>query len=99
MYGFLIFVVIGSFLALLFLNVYFRVKVMGVYKRLVTNRVDFKVKQLLDKKRLEEEVLTKYPKHKDDILEFASHIRKSMNLGILLIVMIAVAGGILSWYR
>ena len=74
MYGTLIFIVVASFLALLVLNIYFRVKVMGVYKRLVSNRVDFEVKQLLDKKRLEAEVVPKYPKHKEDILEFAMYI-------------------------
>lgn len=99
MYGLLIFIVISSFLALLVLNVYFRVKVMKVYKRLVQNRVDFQVNQLFNADRLQKEVLSKYPKHKDDILEFANHIRNSMKIGIVLVALIAIAGGILYYYR
>ena len=56
------------FCGILFLNVYFRVKVLKLYKKLVQNRVEFKPVHFVNQKRLEEEILPQYPEHKDDIL-------------------------------
>ncbi len=99
MYTLLIYTIIGFFLALLFLNLYFRIKVFGIYKRLVKNRVNFEVKQLFNKTRLEEEVIPMHKAHAEDILAFANHIRTSVFLAILLIILIAIVGGILAYYQ
>jgi hypothetical protein len=99
MYHFLISIVIGAFLALLFFNLYFRAKVLKVYKRLVQNEVQFNSAQLLNKKRLEEEVLHKYPKHKEDILLFGDYIRRSVFVAVLLVLLIVIASFILNYYR
>jgi hypothetical protein len=87
MVNFLLFLILAIFAALLFLNIYFRVKVFKVYKRLVQNRVDFKPVHFVSKERLEAEILPKYPEHKADILIFISHIRFSVSLASVLVAL------------
>lgn len=99
MVGILIFLVIGLFVALLFLNVYFRVKVLKKYRYLVNNRVEFTTSDIFNKKRMEEEVVVKYPQHREEILGFARHIKYSVNIAIFLIVLITLFGGILMYFR
>lgn len=99
MSGFLIFLVIGLFAALLFLNVYFRVKVLKQYKYLVNNRVEFKTMDIFNSATMEREVYPKYPQHKEQIKTFVKHIKYSVNIAILLIVLITLFGGILMYTR
>ncbi|MEZ4982255.1 MAG: hypothetical protein R2769_11850 [Saprospiraceae bacterium] len=47
----LITIVIGLFVAMLFVNVYFRVKVLKTYKVLVKNRVEFGAAHIFNKKK------------------------------------------------
>jgi len=91
----LIYLIIGLFVAMLFLNVYFRAKVLKVYKTLVQNEVQFDSSHIFSPKKMEKEVLPKYPKHKDDILLFVSHIQYSIKMACVLIVLITAAGFIL----
>jgi hypothetical protein len=99
MVNFLLFLIIAIFCGLLFLNVYFRVKVFKVYKRLVQNEVEFKPVHFINRERLETEILPKYPEHKDDILLFMSHIRYSMNLASVLIFLITAFAAVLMFMR
>lgn len=99
MYKLLILLVIGLFIAMLFVNVYFRVKVMKTYKRLVQNRVEFGAAHIFNKKKMEAEILPRYPKHKDDILAFVNHIKYSINMASVLIALITIFGGILMYFR
>lgn len=87
------------FCGILFLNVYFRVKVLKLYKKLVQNQVEFKPVHFVNKERLEEEVLPKYPEHKDDILTFISHIRFSVSLASVLITLITAFAAVLMFMR
>ena len=87
------------FCGILFLNVYFRVKVLKLYKKLVQNRVEFKPVHFLNKERLEEEILPKYPEHKEDILTFISHIRFSVSLASVLITLITAFAAVLMFMR
>lgn len=91
----LIFLIIGIFLALLFLNIYFRVKVLKVYKTLVQNQVEFNSSHVFNNQKMEVEILSKYPKFKNEILSFVGHIKKSLAIGIFLVVLITVMGVIL----
>ena len=97
--GFLIFLIIGLFVAMLFLNVYFRVRVLKHYKYLVQNRVEFKTTDIFNRKTLEQEVIVKYPQHESSILAFAENIKRSMNMAIVLIVLITLFGGVLMYFR
>lgn len=99
MMAFLISLIIGLFAAMLFLNVYFRIKVLRTYKFLVQNRVQFSVKELLNPRVLEKEVYPRYPQYRKEIEAFARHIRYSVNMAILLIVLITLFGAVLMYYR
>lgn len=91
----LVYLVIGLFIALLFLQLYFRLRVIKVYRRLVRNEVQFETAHILNKSKMEKEVLPKYPEHKDDILKFVHEMRFSLQIASLLIVLIMIAGFIL----
>lgn len=87
------------FCGILFLNVYFRVKVLKLYKKLVQNQVEFKPVHFVNKERLEEEILPKYPEHKEDILTFIGHIRFSVSLASVLITLITAFAAVLMFMR
>jgi hypothetical protein len=91
----LIYLIIGVFLALLFFNVYFRVKVFKVYKTLVQNKIEFDSSHIFNRTKLETEVLPKYPKYQNEILLFIGHIRKSLTIGVILVLCITIMGFIL----
>ncbi|MEM9548282.1 MAG: hypothetical protein AAGA77_20030 [Bacteroidota bacterium] len=91
----LVYLIIGLFVSLLFLQLYFRIRVLKVYRRLIQNEVQFESKHILNKQKMEEEILPKYPEHKDDILKFVNEMRFSLQIASLLIVLIMVAGFIL----
>ncbi len=99
MYRLLIFLVIGLFLAMLFLNIYFRVKVLKTYRRLVENQVEFGAAHLFNRKKMEEEIYPKYPEMKKDIDIFVRHIRYSIRMATVLIALITLFGAILMYYR
>ena len=47
--------IIALFVALLFLNIYFRIKVLKAHKILIKNRVEFETAHFFSKKKMEEE--------------------------------------------
>ncbi len=95
MYTSIIVVVILAFLGLLFINIYFRVKVFKYYKILVDNRVDIEVKDLLDIQKIKNIVVPKYPHLETEILAFVNNIRRSVILAFILLVLIALCWSIL----
>jgi len=99
MYFLLISLVIGVFIAMLFLNVYFRVKVLKVYKELVRNRVEFHAKHVFNSQKMELEIIPKYPEQADNIRSFSRHMKYSINMASVLIVLITLFGGILMYFR
>ena len=99
MMGFLLFLVMGLFLAMLFLNVYFRVKVFKSYKLLVQNRVEFGAAHIFNRRRLEEEILPHYPDLREEILTFVRHITYSTRMASVLLALITLFGGILMYFR
>lgn len=99
MYLLLVTLVIGLFVASLFLNLYFRMRVLKVYRRLVEARVEFESRHVLNPAKMESEILPKYPDHADDIRTFTSYIRYSIKMASLLVALITLFGAILMWYR
>jgi hypothetical protein len=91
----LVYLVIGLFVALLFIQLYFRLRVFKVYKRLVQNEVQFDSSHIFSKKKMEKEVLPRYPEHKEDILKFVNEMKISFQIASLLIILILVAGFLL----
>jgi hypothetical protein len=96
MYVMLYSMIIGFFLVLLFLNIYFRVKVLKHYKYLVQNKVEFPAKYILDKDKMAKEVLPKYPEHAFHINAFSANIRKSVTLAAGLLLLIGLLGAIIN---
>lgn len=99
MYILLISIVVGLFVFLLFLNVYFRIKVMRAYKELVQARVDFTAKQIFSSKLIESELVPRYPAQADQIRTFSRYLIGSIRMGTALLALITIFGGILMWYR
>ena len=99
MVGILLFLVIGLFAAMLFLNIYFRVKVMQAYKVLVRHRVDFQPIHIFNKRRMEEEIMPRYPELRTEIETFVNHIQYSTKMATVLVALITLFGGILMYFR
>ncbi|GAB5554283.1 MAG: hypothetical protein Sapg2KO_38740 [Saprospiraceae bacterium] len=99
MYILLITIVVALFIAMLFLNIYFRVKVLKTYKKLVQNRVEFRARDLFNKQKMEAEVYPKYPHMRADIETFSRHINYSIKMATVLIALITAFGAILMYYR
>lgn len=99
MFALLITIVIGLFLAMLFLNVYFRVKVLRAYKELVRAEVEFTAKQIFSSQRIEEEVVPRYPEQAGAIRNFSNYLIRSIRMATVLLLLITLFGGILMWYR
>ena len=59
MFILLLSIVIGLFIAMLFLNVYFRVRVLKVYKILVQNEVQFGAKHIFNKEKMQADIIPK----------------------------------------
>lgn len=89
------YLIIGVFLSLLFLNLYFRIKVFKVYKVLVQNRIEFNSSHIFNKVKMENEVLSKYPSFTNEILSFSGHIKKSILIAVILVLLITIMGIIL----
>ena len=99
MYVLLISIVVGLFLAMLFVSVYFRVRVFKVYKVLVENRVEFGAAHIFNKEKMEAEVFSRYPEQKENIEVFVRHMRYSIKMATVLIALITLFGAILMYYR
>jgi len=99
MFSFLFFAIIAVFLGLLFLNIYFRVKVFKVYKYLVQNKVQFGINHFLNDEKMEAEVIAVYPTHETQIREFVALIRRSITMASILIVLILAIGYLLMKFR
>ncbi|MEZ5043123.1 MAG: hypothetical protein R2828_24720 [Saprospiraceae bacterium] len=99
MFTLLITLVLGLFVAMLFLNVYFRVKVLKTYRKLVDNRVQFGAAHVFNRKKMEAEVLPKYPHMRKEIETFVNHMQYTIKMATVLIALITLFGGILMYYR
>ena len=99
MYIVLVSLVIGLFVAMLFVNVYFRVRVLRAYKVLVRNEVEFQAAHVFNLDRMRSEIVPRYPHLEKEILAFANNLRFSIKMATVLIALITAFGGILMWYR
>jgi len=85
-------IIIGLFCLLVFMNLYFRVRVFKLYKKLVKNRVQFSISHIWNSKKMEEEVIPKYPKYEKDIRLFVQRMKQSLLIGLGIIAAITIAG-------
>ncbi|MBL7782703.1 MAG: hypothetical protein JNM22_15855 [Saprospiraceae bacterium] len=99
MYILLISIVIGLFVAMLFVNLYFRAKVFKLYGVLVRNKVEFGAAHIFNREKLEKEILPRYPQFKNEIEGFVRHMRYSIRMASILLLLITVFGAILMYFR
>ena len=99
MYFLLISLVIGLFIAMLFLNIYFRMKVFKAYKVLVQNKVEFEAAHIFNEEKMAKEIFPRYPRQVDNIKIFVNHIRYSIKMATVLTTLITLFGAILMYYR
>ncbi len=99
MYVLLITIVILLFLAMLFLNLYFRVRVLRAYRDLVQARVDFRATDIFSREKVESEIIPAYPEHEAAIWAFRNYLLRSIRMATVLLALITVFGGILMYYR
>ncbi len=98
-YTLLIAIVIGLFVAMLFVNLYFRAKVFKVYGVLVRNKVEFGAAHIFSREKLEAEILPRYPQFKNEIETFIRHIRYSIRMATILLLLITLFGAVLMYFR
>lgn len=95
----LISIVIGLFVVMLFVNLYFRAKVLKVYGVLVRNKVEFGAAHIFNRQKLEEEILPRYPKFRNEIESFVRHMQYSIKMASVLLALITAFGAILMYFR
>jgi len=91
----MMYLLIILFVGLFILQFYFRVRVVKVYQRLVQNRVQFDSSHIFNSKKMEAEILPRYPQHKEDILNFVKEMRHSLTIASIFLVLIFAAAVIL----
>jgi len=93
----LLILVILAFVGMLFVNIYFRMKVLKVYQKMRRENLnmDLKAAHLFDRNRLEAEILEQHPEHRSDIEIFVHNIRYSIRMATVLIALITLFGAIL----
>ena len=99
MEGILLFLVIGLFVAMLFLNLYFRVRVLKDYRVLNRNRIAFGAKHIFDEDKMRTEIIPNHPEFEEHLLSFSRHLRYSIKMASVLIVLITIFGGLLMYFR
>ncbi|MFM8450495.1 MAG: hypothetical protein ACKOAY_10370 [Haliscomenobacter sp.] len=99
MYILLVSLIISLFAAMLFVNVYFRIKVLKAYKVLVRNQVEFGAAHIFNQQRREADIHPRYPAMRQEIETFCHHLRYSIRMASILIVLITLFGAVLMYYR
>lgn len=91
----MMYLLIILFIGLFIMQFYFRVRVVKIYQKLVQNRVQFDSSHIFSQRKMEEEILPKYPDHREDILKFVKEMRYSLKIASVFIVLIFLAAIIL----
>ncbi|MEZ4912213.1 MAG: hypothetical protein R2774_15300 [Saprospiraceae bacterium] len=92
------YLVMAFVLALLIVNVIFRVRVMKYYKEMVKHHIDFDPLAVFSKNRLQNEVYDKYPQHSVLIQTFVYNIKLSIAIALGLILLLALLAIILKTF-
>jgi hypothetical protein len=65
----------------------------------VQNRVQFGAAHIFNRKKMEAEILPKYPNSRQDILDFSNHMQYSIRMASVLIALITAFGAVLMYFR
>ncbi len=85
-------VITALFFGLLFLNLYFRISLLGKFKKLVESGVNLKFAHVLNKERLSKEIYPRYPKQRESIDQFVKQARLSLKLAVIIVLAMIVIG-------
>lgn len=99
MYGFFMWVAVALFISILFVNVYFRIRVIKHFRNITKAGVEFGAMHVFNRSKLESEVIPRYPDSAEDILAFANQLRMAMRFATILFVLICLIGWILMKWR
>ncbi len=80
---------------LVVVNVVFRYRVLRAYRKLREHRVEFDGRMVLNRRRLEAEVIPRYPHLRKEILDFHRNMQTSVLLGSALVFLILLFGFVL----
>ena len=92
--GWMLAVIAVALTGLFVLNIYIRIKVLRSYGRLTRNRVEFAAVDIFSAEKMEE-VASRYPDQRDDIITFSRNIRITVWMASVFLVVIIVFGWIL----
>ncbi len=71
---------------------------MKIYKSLIDQQVELSGEHIFSDKKLHADILPKYPKAREQILQFVYAIRRSIKIAAILIVLITTFGLILMYF-
>ena len=83
-------IIISLVVLLILVNVYFRVKVIGLFKKLNKEGVLFSIQHVLNKEKMQKEILPRYPDRKEEILSLTNYMSNSFKISSLLLLLIAI---------
>jgi len=89
----------GVVIALIFLNIYFRMKVIKEYKYLIKNEIEFSTGHIFNPSRMEKEIIPNYPGHEEHIRNFGYHIRHSLKWTLGIIALLSLIGAVLKYMQ
>lgn len=92
MFGLLLIVFLSLFVVLLFLNLYFRIKLLKIYRQLVEKEVEFPASYILNRSKLVDEVIPKYPHAEKLILTFHRQLMRSLGIAFLVFILSLLIG-------
>lgn len=84
-----------AFAGLVVLSFFFRLRVLNAYHHLVKHQVQFEREHIFNRKKLEEEILPRYPEQRQHILRFTQGIMLSMRIASILIIIISLCAAFL----
>ena len=93
------YLIIALFIILLGVNIYFRIKVLKTLRILRKYNIEFDRQLVSDTQRLNALIKNSPEGSRQAISDFASYIKKSMALAIVLILLITLFGAVLMYYR
>jgi hypothetical protein len=92
-------VIIVLFIAILFVNIYFRLKVIKAYRKLKDYKINFDTSALFDQSQLNKIMQSNPPDIRQSIADFSRNMKYSISMVITLIVLITLFGAVLMYYR
>ena len=95
MLQYIILVVTAIFAVFLVFNLYFRLKLLKLYRILMREEVEFPTAYLLKPDKLKQEIVPKYPHMEKEIMGFSKHMRRSLLVAFIVFVLSLVMGYIL----